>query len=425
MKMAVVATTELVAEMEEAGHIRMEMRLAVEAVMVPVGTVEVDLVVCATTTGSRDISCGIVDHVPETVEVDLVVGDIVSSLRLVKKQLQLGTRLELLQIVKAKTTTEKNKAFLAGLLRRPRPISQLCIFTSNKLIGLYRATGLFTEKKTKQHLRLKIDRALHGKTGVSIRRRINIKVSYASTIRKNATRKVAEGMVNERLSDTVVTDFVKTRIRVIWTRNKSVGELIWNRKRYATDAEVRCCCDSFSLPKIAGHVQTRFAELPEELVPGFMRNAKNITRPGRKPFVGGTFFIGNKPLQLHFVPNCKNTDALYEKGKLVFQTMQDYSLYSDKAVKKAAIRRMWDQTTCKKLVLGSIAFAICEANLGGYAPEVSLGALAKLAKAARDEYLDKMLAIFRCAAALGRKYDPGRLVAPVSFELHMSTILAA
>ncbi|GBG89721.1 hypothetical protein CBR_g49574 [Chara braunii] len=124
------------------------------------------------------------------------------------------------------------------------------------------------------------------------------------------------------------------------------------------------------------------------------------------PFVGGSFFIRNKPLQLHFIPNGKNTDALREKGKLVFETMQDYSSCSDKAVKKAvlaaAIRGLWDQTTCKKLVLGAIAFAICEANLRGYAPEVSLGALAKLAKAARNEYLDKMLAIFRCAAALAR-----------------------
>ncbi|GBG68904.1 hypothetical protein CBR_g3603 [Chara braunii] len=123
-------------------------------------------------------------------------------------------------------------------------------------------------------------------------------------------------------------------------------------------------------------------------------------------FVGGTFFIGNKPLQQHFVPNGKNTDALYEKGKMVFQTMQDYSSYSDKAVKKtvwaATLRRLWDHTMCKKLVLGAIALAVCEADLRGYAPEVSLGALAKLAKTARNEYVDKMLAIFRCAAALGR-----------------------
>ncbi|GBG92115.1 hypothetical protein CBR_g54415 [Chara braunii] len=54
-------------------------------------------------------------------------------------------------------------------------------------------------------------------------------------------------------------------------------------------------------------------------------------------FVGGTMMIGSKPLQLHYIPRSKNTDSLHETGKLEFQTLQDYSSYSDKKVKKAVL----------------------------------------------------------------------------------------
>ncbi|GBG78719.1 hypothetical protein CBR_g27944 [Chara braunii] len=115
-------------------------------------------------------------------------------------------------------------------------------------------------------------------------------------------------------------------------------------------------------------------------------------------FVGGTMMIGSEPLQLHYIPRSKNTDSLFETGNLKFQTLQDYASYSDKKVKKAVLsatlKRLWDQSTSKPLVLGTIAFTVCETHLRGYPPEVSLGALANLAKAAENGLLRKMLDVF-------------------------------
>ncbi|GBG88944.1 hypothetical protein CBR_g48554 [Chara braunii] len=89
-------------------------------------------------------------------------------------------------------------------------------------------------------------------------------------------------------------------------------------------------------------------------------------------FVGGHMFVGCKPLMLHYTPATKNTAALNDEGRLLFQTMQDYSSYSPKAVKKAVLtatlRRIWGHTTSKQLVLGAIGFAVCEADLWGYPP---------------------------------------------------------
>ncbi|GBG86700.1 hypothetical protein CBR_g41763 [Chara braunii] len=111
-------------------------------------------------------------------------------------------------------------------------------------------------------------------------------------------------------------------------------------------------------------------------------------------FVGGTMMICGEPLQLHYTPSTKNTGALYENGTLVFQTMQDYDSYSPKSVKKAVltamIKRLWDHATSKQLVLGAIGYAVCEADLRGYPPEVSLGALADLAKAVPNQALQRL-----------------------------------
>ncbi|GBG68096.1 hypothetical protein CBR_g2646 [Chara braunii] len=124
------------------------------------------------------------------------------------------------------------------------------------------------------------------------------------------------------------------------------------------------------------------------------------------PFVGGQMFISGPPLGLHYVPCTKNTDSLHEKGVLLFQTMQDYDSYSTKCVKKgvllATLRRLWDQTTSKQLLLGALAFAVCEADLRGYPPEVSLNALANLAKAVPDRALHSLHAALSFSAKWGK-----------------------
>ncbi|GBG80927.1 hypothetical protein CBR_g31483 [Chara braunii] len=417
---------------------------------------------------------------------------------------------------KDRTTTEKKmqkavpviiRAMLTAWLRRPKSDSRLVTLTTRKLIGLYKTVGLFTEKQTKHRLQSKLDRVIVRKTEVSVRKRVNVKIPFDSRLRRNGIRQVTERLIENMEGDRALTDFLKTRIRIVWTRNRNVAELLHNQKRFACEDEHPCLCRTTDLPKYEGHVLTRRkmegyvslsletimegvkydlrhsivrcgdkivkqvfgipmgkatspilasitcamaemwfirelgsdrrliggwrimdditiivgmahrisnTEYPENLFEDFESIYDKNLEVIRKDecgvawdFVGGSVMICQSPLQLHFVPSTKNTESLYKEGKLVFQTMQNYSSYSAKSAKKVVltttIKRLWDQTTSKELVLGAIGFAICEANLWGYPPEVSLGALANLAKAVPNKALRHMYSALEDTTDCNRK----------------------
>ncbi|GBG92890.1 hypothetical protein CBR_g57648 [Chara braunii] len=164
----------------------------------------------------------------------------------------------------------------ATTVRKPRSTTSLSSLTTNKLIGLYRTAGLFVEKKTKTFLRLKIDNAVRRKMGVSIRKRIIVKLKYDTRIKKSSLRRATEEIIERKISDKSVATFVKTRIRLVWCRNKTVGELLHNQKIYAIETEHVCQCADRKLPKMEGHVMTRFVEL--ESIPSFIKNSRKVTR---------------------------------------------------------------------------------------------------------------------------------------------------
>ncbi|GBG86985.1 hypothetical protein CBR_g44440 [Chara braunii] len=124
------------------------------------------------------------------------------------------------------------------------------------------------------------------------------------------------------------------------------------------------------------------------------------------PFIGGTFYVLTEPLQLHFVPGTKNMATLGLGRTLKYQTMQDFESYSDKKTKKvtllATLKRLWSATTSKALSINVVAYSIAESFLRGYPPEVTLGALAKLAKATGDRLIQGLLENFLLVHRLRR-----------------------
>ncbi|GBG79091.1 hypothetical protein CBR_g28807 [Chara braunii] len=89
-------------------------------------------------------------------------------------------------------------------------------------------------------------------------------------------RIATEDLIGSKIGDRAIATFVKIRIRLVWSRNKIVGELLHNQKKYATEVERICNCTGSNLPKVEGHVKTRFANLKD--IPSFVRNARNVTR---------------------------------------------------------------------------------------------------------------------------------------------------
>ncbi|GBG76621.1 hypothetical protein CBR_g22837 [Chara braunii] len=233
-------------------------------------------------------------------------------LRHAKAKLQQGGEVILKRIVRAKTTTERNRAMLTALLRRPRPDTQMIKLPTKKLIGLYRTSEFFSEKRTKHRLRTKLDRIIAQKTGVSVRKQVNIKLFFDSWIHKVGVRETTENLVTDLVKDKPLADFVKIRIRVLWLRNKNVGELIHNQKRYASVDEHPCPCGGRALPKMDGHILIRFSDLE---VPDFVQNSKNVTRPvkaGEIQTIAKAIFEAVRHLKCEKLPHVEPSVVLTE-----------------------------------------------------------------------------------------------------------------
>ncbi|GBG77988.1 hypothetical protein CBR_g25921 [Chara braunii] len=243
----------------------------------------------------------------------LLIGGIEILLRNAKAILQQGGEVRILQVVRSKSTTERNRAWLVNLLRRPKPDSRLRPLHIKKLIGLYRTAGLFTDKQTKHRLRTKLDRVIASRTGVSVRKRVNVKIPYDTHLKKVGIRRSTERVVDLAIDEKILADFVKTRIRILWLRNRSLAELLHNQKRYASEVEHPCACRGKDLPKRGGHVLTRFSELE---VTDFVRNSKNITRPALthgSDKIAEAIFLATKHLKRATTPVVKPGDVLMEQ----------------------------------------------------------------------------------------------------------------
>ncbi|GBG67488.1 hypothetical protein CBR_g623 [Chara braunii] len=79
------------------------------------------------------------------------------------------------------------------------------------------------------------------------------------------------GLVQHKL----VRELLQSRVRIVYMRNRSVGELLHNHRAYAELREVTCRCEEFpSFPKEGGHVMCRISEIQ---APNFVKNSRNVT----------------------------------------------------------------------------------------------------------------------------------------------------
>ncbi|GBG77396.1 hypothetical protein CBR_g23727 [Chara braunii] len=194
-----------------------------------------------------------------------------------KKPCQEGREVVFTRIRRTPTTTERNKRTLLSLLRHSRLTTTLTRYSTNKLVGLYRTTCLFGRKETRYKLKIKIDQAIRRKTKVSVRRKVTVKYPFSASVLKSEVRRKTETVIEKKVADNAVADLVKRRVRVVCTKNKTVGEIIHNHRRFANTGQVTCGCQSFKLDKHDGHVLTRLYELDD--VPAFVKNARNVTKP--------------------------------------------------------------------------------------------------------------------------------------------------
>ncbi|GBG71373.1 hypothetical protein CBR_g8792 [Chara braunii] len=143
-----------------------------------------------------------------------------------------------------------------------------------------KTAGTFSKKKTRNGLCITIHRAFRKKTGTSIRSRITVKVKYDSIVSLKKVREALATVIRENNNlGRSVADILIARSRVIWEKNKTVGQLIHNQRSCLLRGYDQVCrCELFpDTPKINGHVLCRVSEL--KAAPGFVKNSKNVTAP--------------------------------------------------------------------------------------------------------------------------------------------------
>ncbi|GBG84070.1 hypothetical protein CBR_g37945 [Chara braunii] len=258
----------------------------------------------------------------------------VLKLEATRRILESGATVTLQGIARTTTATARNLQELRWLLRKPRMKASLPQCTTHQLVGLYRAAGLLGEKKTKNDLRLSIDKAIRIKTGIRVRKRVTVKVKYDSTVLKQQIRTATEMVVDRRVDDAAIASLIKRKIRVVWKRNKTVGEIIHNQREYANTLKQKCGCRGVSLPRAAnGHVLTRFSDLED--VPMFLRNSRNVT-------CSSAFRDDNyiksciKEAALHLPRD--RTEITTPNGGFKLEKAVTLEAWEDKRVKKWALR---------------------------------------------------------------------------------------
>ncbi|GBG60985.1 hypothetical protein CBR_g18581 [Chara braunii] len=224
----------------------------------------------------------------------------VKKLSSIKGELQRGTTAVFIGITKTTTTTATYMQELRWMLKKPVLFKKMVSYTTNQLVGMFRVAGFFKGKKAKNDLRLKIDKAVKKKTGVGIRKRVQVKITYDRQLVKREIRQATECVVGRKVKDAAVANQIKERVRVTWKQNMTVGEIMHNHRKHAHAGEQFCTCRTAGLPTIDGHVLTRFSDLED--IPVFMKNSKNVTCRSRgdatqavvQAIVEGTNHLGGK-----------------------------------------------------------------------------------------------------------------------------------
>ncbi|GBG88971.1 hypothetical protein CBR_g48581 [Chara braunii] len=184
------------------------------------------------------------------------------------------------KIIQISVGVEKKRKFLALILKQPRRAAKLAVQSVDYLVGLFRTAGTFSMNKTRNALRIKIDRAFRKKTGTNIRSRITVKVKYDSIVSLKKVREALATVIRENNSlGRSEADILIARSRVVWEKNKTVGQLIHNQRSCLLRGYDQVCrCEFFpNTPKINEHVLCRVSEL--KATPGFVKNSKNVPAP--------------------------------------------------------------------------------------------------------------------------------------------------
>ncbi|GBG89109.1 hypothetical protein CBR_g48820 [Chara braunii] len=172
---------------------------------------------------------------------------------------------------------------------------------------------LSTNLRTRYTLRCILSGVIRRKLGVNVRERLVVKVTFDETLCKVEVRRLCAELVKGLELSEAWKQMLIRRMRVVFGKNPSVGDMIYNFRQAARQEKLECCCARAEgqFPTVGGHVCFRLSEA--SFVPEWIKNARNIPRPAHRHSASSL----KKQLQFVFDPLlkfCNTTREAFGRG---------------------------------------------------------------------------------------------------------------
>ncbi|GBG74852.1 hypothetical protein CBR_g19365 [Chara braunii] len=178
------------------------------------------------------------------------------------------------------------KLTLSALLSDPPSRKELMGWDFAVLVRAFTAVRAFSEKCSRCRLWLIISGVIRKRFHVNVRQRLIVRATYDVGISKPALRSLCAKLIMMADGDDEWKRMTVRRMRIVWLKNQSVGDLLFNFRTAARKEELVCTCESFGhgFQRVGGHVCFRLNDVKD--APVCIRNNRNVVRPSRRDVVG-------------------------------------------------------------------------------------------------------------------------------------------
>ncbi|GBG81783.1 hypothetical protein CBR_g33961 [Chara braunii] len=165
---------------------------------------------------------------------------------------------------------------LTKILRNPTRIEEWKNKDAAELFRLYRGAKSFQKKLTRSYLRRLVSRTIKNATGWVMGAHVNVKLKYNDRVKVVEVRKLTNDKLLELDLPTCMMRRARSKLKIVWTSNPTVSDLLHNQKTFAHADVCTCTCAGLPYPRIGDHVRFRLQELGD--IDPTLCNAKNVPR---------------------------------------------------------------------------------------------------------------------------------------------------
>ncbi|GBG80947.1 hypothetical protein CBR_g31504 [Chara braunii] len=200
----------------------------------------------------------------------------VKTLSKSKKELEDGGTCTVQYLRRWHPKGKQDKHELIKILRNPAKTEVLRGKDATVLFRLYRGAKGFQKKSTRCYLRRLLSRTIKETTGWIMGADVCVKMRFDDRVKLGEVRKLANDKLMGLELPTCMTRRARSKLKIVWTSNPAVSDLLHNQKMFARADVCTCTCAGLPYPRIGDHVRFQLQELGD--IHPMLCNAKNVPR---------------------------------------------------------------------------------------------------------------------------------------------------